>query len=259
MTIATGKCSHTQTTRAESPRQPDAGPFPYGDYVAAREALQSALLNGPVYAELTGASGTGKSSLLRELTDSLDPHHFQPVYVSSSGTSLTNVARFLARTVRVSPKRTHLETVQSLLEVLVTQPAKLVVFVDEADRVNAEALHELRVLAECYSPGRQLFSVVLSGLPDLRQNLDSPTLFPLKRRISVRALLRGLKADELVPFLRHRFAAEAERVPEESHEGLFERTRATPGVIDKVVRYALNARPGELYVDDIDASLDLFA
>ena len=48
-------------------------------------------------------------------------------------------------------------------------------------------------------------------------------------------------------------------VPVEADDALFERTRAIPGVIDRVVRNALRAREGELYVDDIDASLDLFA
>jgi len=132
--------------------------------VKARDDLRSTLGNESVYLELTGASGTGKSSLLNDVIADLDRHHFQPVYLSSSGTSLTNVARFLAGTVRVRPKFTHLETVQSLIDVLTTQPAKLVVFIDEADRVEARALHELRVLAECHRPGHQLFSVVLSGL-----------------------------------------------------------------------------------------------
>jgi type II secretory pathway predicted ATPase ExeA len=191
--------------------------------------------------------------------DGLDRHQFQPVYLSSSGTSLTNVARFIARTVRVIPKRTHLETVQLLLEALINQPAKLVVFVDEADRVEPKALHELRVLAECHRPGQQLFSVVLSGLPGLRESLSTSHLFPLKRRIAVRATLRGLTRDELLPFLHHRFATDADRTPEGSHDVLFERTRAIPGVIDQVVRHALHARPGELYVDDVEASLDLFA
>lgn len=168
------------TQNAPTPR-PNPAPFPYHNYVAAQEELRSALCKGPVYAELTGRSGTGKSSLLREWTDSLDLHHFQPVYLSSSGTSLTNVARFIARTVRVPPKRTHLETVQSLLDVLTTQPANLVVFLDEADRVEARALYELRVLAECHRPGQQSFSVVLSGLPALHETLNSPFLFPLKR------------------------------------------------------------------------------
>lgn len=245
------------TQDAPTPR-PNPAPFPYHNYVAAQEELRSALCKGPVYAELTGRSGTGKSSLLRELTDGLDQHHFQPVYLSSSGTSLTNVARFIARTVRVPPKRTHLETVQSLLDVLTTQPAKLVVFVDEADRVEARALYELRVLAECHRPGQQSFSVVLSGLPALHETLNSPSLFPLKRRIAVRVTLCGLTRDELLPFLRHRFDTDADRVPKESHDALFERTRAIPGVIDQVVRHALRARPGELYADDIDASLDLF-
>jgi len=208
----TTRKSHAPT-QAALPPQPNPAPFPYRDYVKARDDLRSTLGNESVYLELTGASGTGKSSLLNDVIADLDRHHFQPVYLSSSGTSLTNVARFLAGAVRVRPKFTHLETVQSLIDVLTTQPAKLVVFIDEADRVEARALHELRVLAECHSPGHQLFSVVLSGLPVLRENLTIPSLFPLKRRISVRATLRGLLQDELRPFLSHRFAADADLCP----------------------------------------------
>lgn len=70
--------SRARTQAAASP-QPNPAPFPYRDYVVAQELLQSTLRDGPVYAELTGGSGTGKSSLLRELTDNLDRHHFQPV------------------------------------------------------------------------------------------------------------------------------------------------------------------------------------
>jgi len=246
-------------TETTPPPQANPAPFPYRDYVVAQESLKSALAEGPVYLELTGRSGTGKSSLARELIDGLDRHHFQVVYLSSSGTSLTNVARFIARTVRVPPRRTHLETVQSLLDVVSTQPARLVIFVDEADRVSARALYEFRVLSECERPGQQSFSVVLSGLPQLRDIINSPDLFPLRRRLAVRATLCGLTRDELLPFLHHRFGTDADRVPVESHDALFERTRAIPGVIDQVVRHALRARPGELYVDDIDASLDLFA
>jgi type II secretory pathway predicted ATPase ExeA len=116
----------------------------------------------------------------------------------------------------------------------------------------------LRVLAECHRPGQQLFSVVLSGLPALRETLGSATLFPLKRRITVRSALRGLLRGEPLAFLRHRFGTDSDRIPEESLDGVFERSRAIPGVLDQVVRHALRARPGKLQVDDVDASLDLF-
>ena len=248
----------TRRKRAASPppAQPQPGPFLYADYVQAQAELQSALEAGPFYGVLSGPSGMGKSSLLHCLSGAVDAHRFQVVYLSSSRANVTNLVRFLAVSLRVSPSRSHLETVQALTQVLRFQPAHLVVEVDEADRVAPDALQELRVLAECDAPGKQLFSVVLSGLPDLLCLLDSPALFPLKRRLSVRARLSGLRRDELEPFLAHRFGADAQRVPALVHDELFERAQGTPGLSENALRRPLARRQGSLTADQVRAGLD---
>ena len=83
-----------QTT--PSPSQPNTQPFPYADYVEARKVLK-ADLNGPCfYALLTGASGMGKTELLRDITDSLDRHRYNVIYIASANISLVSIVRFLA-------------------------------------------------------------------------------------------------------------------------------------------------------------------
>lgn len=241
---------------APTPRQPKSGPFLYADYVRAQADLQAALEAGPFYGVLTGASGMGKSSLLHRLASVADAHRFQFVYLSSSRANVTNLVRFLAASLRITPCRSHLETVQAFASALRSQPSHLVVHVDESDRVDPEALQELRVLAECDASGRQLFSVVLSGLPDLVSLLDSPALFPLKRRVSVRAQLTGLTRDELEPFLEHRFGEEADRIPASVHDELFERTQGAPGVLESVLRLPLARTKGRLTADQVRAGLD---
>lgn len=244
--------------RASTPTAPEASgrAFPYADYVLARETLTAALAGPPFYGLVLGASGTGKSALLREVVAGLDRHRHQPIYLSSTRASMTNIVRFLARVLRVPARRSSLETIDELAKAVRAQPARPLVCVDEADRLTADTLQEFRVIAECELEAEPLFSVVLSGLPSLSDQIDAPIAFPLKRRISVRCTLRGLRREELVAFLEHRFGVDARRVPPGAHDDLFERTQAAPGLIDKIVRHALATSSGRLGPDDVHAALD---
>lgn len=240
----------------EPPLEPSRTPFPYADYLQARRTVTESLAGPPFYALLLGPSGAGKSALLREVVDGLDRHRHQAIYLSSTRASMSNIVRFLARMLRVPCRRSSLETIDEMAKVVRAQVARPVVFVDEADRLTADTLQEFRVIAECELQSEPLFSVVLSGLPTLGDLIDSPVAFPLKRRLGVRCVLRGLRREEFVPFLDHRFGADARRVPPAAHDELFERTQASPGVIDAIVRRALAARPGRLDADDLHGALD---
>jgi type II secretory pathway predicted ATPase ExeA len=242
---------------AATAADPSPSPFPYEDYVAARTALLRALRDRPFYALVAGASGMGKTSLLRDVAHSLDRHRHHVVYVSSSRASLVGIVRFLAQSLHVSPRRTYLETVQVLTEAIQAQTAHLLLWVDEAHEVDAATLQEVRMVAEADLGAEQILSVVLSGLPSLITQLDAPLLFPLKRRIALRLRLDGLRRDELDPFLVHRFgASQAQRVPVPIRDELFERTQAAPALIDSVVRQALSSSTENLDSEAVRVILD---
>lgn len=221
---------------------PDEGPFPYRDYESARAALRRAITGSHVFAAVFGASGTGKSSLARQLsTDLAEGSRCQLVYVSSASASAFGLVNTLARALRVEPGRSSLETAQLLAAALKTAPVRYVLWLDEACQVRVEVLREVRVIAEADLASPQILSVVLSGLPELRKTLDAPELFPLKRRISLRCQLAGLGRDELDAFLSHRFgSATPARFSGEHKDELFERTEAIPALVQKVVRFALD-------------------
>ena len=236
---------------------PSASPFGYNDYVQARQALQRALGGPPFYALVTGASGMGKTCLLRDIAAGLDRHRHHIVYVSSSKASLVGVVHFLAQDLHVSPRRCYLETVQILTEAIQAQTAHLLLWIDEAHEVDPATLQEVRMVAEAGLGAEQILSVVLSGLPSLVAHLDAPKLFPLKRRIALRCRLDGLRRDELDPFLEHRFGhTDAGRVPDTLKDELFERTQAAPALLDSVLRQAFSTGKGNLESDDIRAILD---
>lgn len=238
---------------------PNRSPFLYADYVKAKKTLQAALGGPCFYALLTGQSGMGKTSLLRDISTSIDRHRHHVVYLSCAQASVVSIVRYLASLLHVTPRRCYLETARVLNEAIQAQTAHLLLWVDEADQVDPAALGQLRMLAESEMGCEQLMSVVFSGLPAIGALLDAPSLFPLKRRISYRLGLAGLRRDELEPFLQHRFGcSEAARVPPGVHDELFERTGATPALIDKSVRHALTScEQTPLDPETVRAVLDL--
>lgn len=237
---------------------PDPAPFPYQDYVKAKADLEAALERGPFWGVVFGVSGTGKTSLVRELSASIDRHQHQILYLSSPRVSLLSVTRYFAQVLRVPPRRSSLETIKVIAEFLERQPTRLLAWIDEATGVPVDTLSELRSLAEFNHEVPQIFSIVLSGTPELRTALDSPALFPLRRRITVRSTLDGLRREELDAFLGHRFgAADQKRVPQGLRDELFERTRALPALCDRVVRHALErAQKGTITDEHLREALD---
>jgi len=241
----------------QKPSEPKLEPFLYGDYEQVRTGLRQALKGPSFYALVTGASGMGKTCLFKQTSQALDRHRHHMLYLSSSKASLVGIVRFVAQKVHVSPRRSVIETIDLLSEAILAQTSHLVLWIDEADQLQPEILHEIRIFSECSPQVSQLFSVVLSGLPSLVGVLDAPALFPLKRRITHGFVLTGLRRDELEPFLLHRFGSQGvKRLCVESLNELFERTLATPAIIDAVVRRLLASTSGPIHLENLRAALD---
>ena len=253
-----------QEAQPPAPRPPSAAEtalYPYADFSRATEVLKAALEKGPFYGLLTGASGTGKTSLLRHVAGALDRHRVQVLYVAQARLSPSSLGRLLAQALHVGARRTHAETLRVLAQVIRDLPQRLALLLDEAQRLSVDAIEELRLLAESELDRGPLFTVVLAGPPEVRERLEAPELFALKRRLSVKVELTGLRADECRPFLARRLEARTlERFSAEAHALLFERGRGVPAIIERYAEVALeHAKDGAPIDKDAAAeALDLW-
>jgi MSHA biogenesis protein MshM len=248
--------SHTPLNMPNQSDTHNLAPFPYRDWLTAKDQLEAALRRGPCYGMVTGASGTGKTSLCHVLTTSDGDARWQMLYLSAARVSLLGVVRYFAQVLRVTPRRSSVETIKVLVDVIKDRATRLVLWVDEADRMPTATLTELRSLVEPDPAPTPLVSLVLSGPPELRTALDAPQLFPLKRRLAVRATLDGLRRDELDPFLVHRFGDAARRVPAALKDELFERSRGAPALVDRVVGHGLARTAKTLGDGELREALD---
>lgn len=223
-------------------------PFLYGDFQRALRAFKTALGREPVYGLLLGESGTGKTTLLRLLADELDPRRFQVLYLCHGQPSPSSLVRILAEALHLPLRRSRAEMSRLLVQTLKHLPTRLVFCLDEALLLADESLQELRLLAEADLQGPPLFSVLLSGLPVLKDRLLSPQLFPLWRRLAPRATLTGLTQEEVAPFLKHRLdPAQVARFSPDALSLLFEQCRAIPALLEAAARQCLLGNPkGEI-------------
>lgn len=217
-------------------------PFRYTDFKLALTALHDAFNQGPVYALLLGDSGTGKTSLLRTLQAELDPTRFRVLYLCHGQPSPSGLARLLADTFHLPLHRSRAETSSLLVHTLRNLPSHLLLWIDEAKMIRDDTLHEIRLLAEADLNGPPLFSVVLSALPELKDRLLSPHLFPLWRRISLRLTLTGLLREEVEPFLSHCFQDDIiPRFSKEAISSIFELARGIPALVQSFAAHCLTA------------------
>ena len=233
-------------------------PYPFDDFLRAKGALRTALLEHPEpFALLTGDTGSGKTALLRELRTELDRARHRVLYFSEARKlGAPGLVKVLGEHLRVRPSVCHAVGFERLLRALADDPQTLLVWLDEAHELPEETLAEARALAESDLEGSRRVQILLVGLPKLRSALQAqPALW---RRIAVREELTGLLFDELAPFLEHHFSLEhRERLCEQGLNTLFERAKGLPGLLLPMAR-ALFARtaPGPLDPSTVDDTLE---
>jgi ABC-type dipeptide/oligopeptide/nickel transport system ATPase subunit len=76
---------------------PNPAPFPYRDWATAKDEFETALRRSTFYGLVTGASGTGKTSLCHALTATEGDARGQILYLSASRVSLLSVVRYFAQ------------------------------------------------------------------------------------------------------------------------------------------------------------------
>ena len=222
-------------------------PFPYEDFQQALGGLKAALLRAPAYALVLGESGSGKTTLLRTVAAQLDRRRFHILYLSHGQPSPSGLVRLLAETFHLPLRRTRAETSRLLVQTLRNLPTRLLLSIDEAQPLADDTLHEIRLLAEADLDVAPLFSVVLSGLPELKERLLAPHLFPLWRRMRPRVCLTGLRREELGPFLVHRLGKDAAaRFEPAALDVLFEQARGLPALIYDGAEDCLKTHPKAL-------------
>jgi MSHA biogenesis protein MshM len=213
-------------------------PYPFEDFLRAKQRLQRALLeHHEPFALLTGETGTGKTALLRELRSAIDRTRYRLLYFAQARKlGAVGLVKVIAENLRVRPSLCHALASERVLRALTEEPRTLLLWLDEAHDLPEETLAETRAITESDLQGTATVQVLLIGLPKLRAQLQAqPALW---RRIGVREEITGLRLEELNAFLTHHFSSPLP-LCEQGLGTLFERAKGVPGLLLPMYRAIL--------------------
>lgn len=156
---------------------------------------------------LTGEVGTGKTTLLRRLMESMQPNiHF--IFFYNTTLTFEEFLSFICDELGLPVKEAgHLQKIQALNAYLLEQLAKggtVVLLIDEAQNLGEEVLENLRLLSNLETSSEKLLQIALAGQPELEAKLGLPKLRQLKQRIAIQCRLSRLNEDEVGPFINYR-------------------------------------------------------
>jgi general secretion pathway protein A len=189
--------------------------FSNSSHGAAFDTLVAGIRRREGILVLTGAVGTGKTTLCRAVLQALDRKTFA-AFVPDPCLSREDLLKKLlvdfgvmavdemgsgrmrgaSRTALSYPLYEFLASLQPL-------HAFAIVMIDEAQNLPAETLEEIRILSDLDNRQR-LLEVLLVGQPELQSRLDTSAIRHLSQRVSIRCELSPLAGDEVRRYVSHR-------------------------------------------------------
>lgn len=158
---------------------------------------------------LTGASGTGKTMVSQVVLRSLDQEFFSPVFVPvfpgmGRGALLGAVLKELDVRPAARYASERLAQLQAKALALHADGRRLVVVIDEAHFLKADALHILRTLSNLETEQEKLVTVLLVAEPVLRRRLNAPSYASLRGRITFSVELAAMTPEETEQYIKYR-------------------------------------------------------
>src|SRR4029079_328815 len=156
---------------------------------------------------ITGQPGTGKTTLLKRLTCSLDSN-VQAACIFDPHLTFIQLLRLTLGELGVpSTGRDRLSMMGQLYDHLIQQLENgqiVCLMIDEAQNLSVEMLEELRLLSNLETDTDKLLQIVLVGQPEFEERLERPELVQLKQRVALRCRLRPLELSEVSLYLQSR-------------------------------------------------------
>ena len=188
--------------------------------------------------------GLGKSTLLGQVSDTIDSSKYRLVYTPLCACGPFGLVGQIAARYGLRPKRSGSLTAQALLDEIARVDLTQVWILDEAHRLPAASLDELRLLCNSDFDRVAPFALVLAGQPALRDHLAEPEHTSLSQRFAIRTSLSPLSDTETADYVERRIrAAGASSCPfrPTAIAKIFEHSRGVPRLINNYANAALLA------------------
>ncbi len=157
---------------------------------------------------ITGEIGAGKTTIVRNLLEQLDPDKVVAANLVSTQIDADNVLRMVAAAFSVPSRNLAKADLLLALETFLVSVAasgkRALLIVDEAQNLTPAAVEELRMLSNFQLEDHALLQSFLVGQPEFRDILQSAEMQQLRQRVIASYHLGPLDSQETRAYIEHR-------------------------------------------------------
>jgi general secretion pathway protein A len=223
------------------------------DYDSAQVELLYGLQTRQGLLVLTGEAGTGKTTLLHSILESLAKRKISTAYIFHPLLEPVELFECILRDFGVScESHRKVDLLHAMQEWLISREATgdcPVVIVDEAQSLSLHMLDELRLLLNLETSNGKLLQLILAGQSKLEDKLRRPELRQLRQRVMFHCRLSTLSEEQTAAYVQTRLShagmPDSGLFPPEALRSIHTYARGIPRVINLLCEHALITAYGE--------------
>jgi type II secretory pathway predicted ATPase ExeA len=219
--------------------------YPSRQHAKAMTMLEYGLESQAAFSLLTGAIGSGKTTLVQRLVRQLGDQVVVGL-ISNTHARFESIHRWVLSALNIVPAdHSDIAQYEALVQAMVQAYAKgrrTLLIIDEAQNLSVEVLEELRLLSNINSEKDLILQILLVGQPELRKKLSRPKMRQFAQRVSVDFHLRPLSRREAQDYVRHRLQVAGRDTPlftPEAIDLVHTTTKGVPRLMNQLCDFAL--------------------
>jgi type II secretory pathway predicted ATPase ExeA len=180
--------------------------YSHRTYDEAKAYLKYAVSEGEGFVAITGAPGTGKTTLIGALLSELDEMRVKVANLANEQLDTRDLVERVndAFAIPANNAAAPMSRLMRFLNQNKQVGGHAVLIVDEAQSLTPAGLEELRLLSNLQSYDGLLLQVFLLGQEPLLEMIRSPNMEQLQQRLIAASHLEPLELDETIAYIEHR-------------------------------------------------------